>query len=128
MRLNSLPSPKFWTSLFLGLRWFTWPATQATAQLWDVPPLPPVKYVQAQDAGDGYDYEHGAQSVIPAHWSESIRTLRIGQQEGTCPGMAASIETKIVFVTAGHGTGLESTDNPDKLVDYAGEATSVHAP
>jgi alpha-glucosidase (family GH31 glycosyl hydrolase) len=42
--------------------------------------------------------------------------------------MPASIEMKIVFVTAGHGSGLESTTNPDKLVDYAGEATSVHAP
>ena len=42
--------------------------------------------------------------------------------------MPASIEMKIVFVTAGHGSGLESTTNSDKLVDYAGEATSVHAP
>jgi hypothetical protein len=39
--------------------------------------------------------------------------------------MPASIEMKIVFVTAGHGSGLKSTANPDKLVDYAGEATSV---
>jgi hypothetical protein len=30
---------------------------------------------------------------------------------------------KIVFVTAGYGSGLESTANPDKLLDYAGEAT-----
>jgi len=35
---------------------------------------------------------------------------------------------KIVWVTAGHGTGLEPTANPDKLVDYAGKATSVQAP
>ena len=35
-----------------------------------------------QDAGDGYDYEHGAHSVIPVHWSESNRTLTIGQREG----------------------------------------------
>jgi alpha-D-xyloside xylohydrolase len=81
-----------------------------------------------EDSGDSYDYEHGAHSVIPLHWSESTRTLSIGQREGTYAGMPASMEMKIVFVTAGHGWGLESTANPDKLVDYAGEATSVHAP
>ncbi len=86
------------------------------------------EFVLYQDAGDGYDYEHGVHSVIPMHWSESNRTLTIGQREGKYPGMPASIQMKIVFVTAGHGSGLESTANPDKLVDYAGEATPVHAP
>ena len=86
------------------------------------------EFVLYQDAGDGYDYEHGVHSVIPMHWSESNRTLTIGQREGKYPGMPASIQMKIVFVTAGHGSGLESTPNPDKLVDYAGEATPVHAP
>jgi hypothetical protein len=42
--------------------------------------------------------------------------------------MPANIEMKIVFVIARHGSGLESTANPDKVVDYAGKATSVHAP
>ena len=49
MRLNLLPSSSFWTSLFLGLCGLTGTATQATAQLWDVPSLPPVKYAQARD-------------------------------------------------------------------------------
>ena len=49
MRLNLLPSRSFWTSLFLGLCGLTGTATQATAQLWDVPPLPQVKYAQARD-------------------------------------------------------------------------------
>ena len=81
-----------------------------------------------EDSGDGYDYEHGVYSVIPMHWSDSSRTLTIGDRQGNYPGMPAGIEMKIVFVTAGHGSGLESTANPDKLVDYAGKATSVHAP
>src|SRR5579863_4185660 len=49
MRLNRLPSRSFWTSLFLGLCCLLWVSEHATAQLWDVPPLPPVKYAQAQD-------------------------------------------------------------------------------
>jgi len=49
MRSTLLPSSKLWTSLFFGLCCLTWMAKEATAQLWDVPPLPPVKYVRAQD-------------------------------------------------------------------------------
>ena len=49
MRSTLLPSSRLWTSLFLGLCWLPWVSEHATAQLWDVPPLPPVKYVQAQD-------------------------------------------------------------------------------
>jgi alpha-D-xyloside xylohydrolase len=83
------------------------------------------EFVLYQDSGDGYDYEHGVHSVIPMHWSESNRTLTIGQREGEYPGMPASMEVKVVFVSAGHGTGLELTANPDKLVVYNGESISV---
>ncbi|MGA8428316.1 MAG: TIM-barrel domain-containing protein [Candidatus Sulfotelmatobacter sp.] len=83
------------------------------------------EFVLYQDAGDGYDYELGVHSVIPMHWSESNRTLTIGQREGKYPGMPASMEMKVVLVSAGHGTGLESTANPDKLVVYNGESISV---
>jgi alpha-D-xyloside xylohydrolase len=83
------------------------------------------EFVLYQDAGDNYDYEHGAHSLIPIHWSESNRTLTIGQREGEYSGMPASMEMKVVLVSAGHGTGLESTANPDKLVVYNGESISV---
>jgi alpha-D-xyloside xylohydrolase len=62
------------------------------------------EFVLYQDAGDGYDYEHGMHSVIPMHWSESNRTLTIGPREGEYPGMPASMEMKVVLVSAGHGT------------------------
>jgi alpha-D-xyloside xylohydrolase len=80
-----------------------------------------------QDAGDGYDYENGVHSAIPMHWSESSRTLTIGQREGEYSGMPASMEMKVVLVSAGHGTGLEPTANPDKLVVYNGQSISVQA-
>jgi alpha-D-xyloside xylohydrolase len=85
------------------------------------------EFVLYQDAGDGYEYEHGVHSVIPMHWSESTRTLTIGQREGKYPGMPASLEMKVVLVSAGHGTGLEPTANPDKLVVYKGQSISVQA-
>jgi alpha-D-xyloside xylohydrolase len=85
------------------------------------------EFVLYQDAGDGYDYENGVHSVIPMHWSESNRTLTIGQREREYPGMPASMEMKVVLVSAGHGTGLEPTANPDKLVVYNGQSISVQA-
>jgi len=85
------------------------------------------EFVLYQDAGDGYDYEHSVHSVIPMHWSESNRTLTIDQRQGEYPGMPASMEMKVVLVSAGHGTGLEPTANPDKLVVYKGQSISVQA-
>jgi alpha-D-xyloside xylohydrolase len=85
------------------------------------------EFVLYQDAGDNYDYEHGAHSLIPIHWSESNRTLTIGPREGEYPGMPASMEMKVVLVSAGRGTGLEPTANPDKLVVYNGQSISVQA-
>jgi alpha-D-xyloside xylohydrolase len=81
-----------------------------------------------QDAGDSYDYERGSHSIISLHWSESARTLTIGDREGSYPEMPARIQIKVVWVSAGHGTGLVQVTNPDKIVEYTGRAISVHAP
>jgi alpha-D-xyloside xylohydrolase len=86
------------------------------------------KFEMYQDAGDGYDYEKGAHSVIPLHWSQSARTLTIGDREGRYPEMPASIQIKIVWVSAGHGSGVAPVANPDKIVEYSGQAISVQAP
>ena len=81
-----------------------------------------------QDAGDSYDYEKGAHSIIPLHWSESTRTLTIGDREGSYPGMRRSVQFKVVWVSAGHGSGVTPVANPDKVVEYTGTALSVPAP
>jgi len=81
-----------------------------------------------QDAGDGYDYERGAHSIIPLRWSESTRTLTIGDREGAYPEMPARIQMKIVWVSTGHGSGLAPVANPDKVVEYEGKSISVQAP
>jgi alpha-D-xyloside xylohydrolase len=80
------------------------------------------------DAGDTYDYEQGAHALIPLRWSESARTLTIGDREGTYPEMPASIPIHIVWVSAGHGSGLAPVASPDKTVEYTGKAISVQAP
>jgi hypothetical protein len=42
--------------------------------------------------------------------------------------MPASIQIKIVWVSAGHGSGVAPVANPDKIVEYSGQAISVQAP
>jgi len=81
-----------------------------------------------QDAGDSYDYERGAHSVIPLHWSQATRTFTIGDREGSYSGMPAKIQINIVWVSAGHGSGIGPVANPDRTVEYTGTAISVQAP
>jgi alpha-D-xyloside xylohydrolase len=81
-----------------------------------------------QDAGDGYDYEKGARSLVPLHWSQADRTLTIGNREGGYSGMPASIRIDIVWVSNEHGAGIAPVANPDKTVEYTGKAISVKAP
>jgi alpha-D-xyloside xylohydrolase len=81
-----------------------------------------------QDAGDSYDYEHGAYSVIPLHWSQHTRTLTIGERQGSFAEMPSRIQFNIIWVSAGHGSGSAPATNPDKAVEYTGKAISVQAP
>jgi alpha-D-xyloside xylohydrolase len=81
-----------------------------------------------QDAGDSYDYENGAHSVIPLHWSQATRRLTIGDRVGHYPEMLGSIHFNVVWVSAGHGVGVVPVGSPDKTVEYTGKAISVQAP
>jgi alpha-D-xyloside xylohydrolase len=81
-----------------------------------------------QDAGDGYDYEKGEHTVIPLHWSDSGRTLTIGNREGMYPNMVKELELHIIWVSGTHGFGPELTSKPDKVVRYAGKEVSVQQP
>ena len=80
-----------------------------------------------QDAGDSYDYEKGAHSVVPLRWSESTRTLTIGEREGSYPEMPVKVQFNITWVSAGHGSGA-AVSQPDKAVEYTGKEVSIQAP
>ena len=81
-----------------------------------------------QDAGDGYDYEKDAHAVIPLRWSESTKTLQIGDRKGEYREMPASIQLNIVWVSVGHGASAALVGSPDKTVEYTGKAISVVEP
>jgi alpha-D-xyloside xylohydrolase len=77
------------------------------------------------DEGDGYDYEHGAHSVIPIRWDDKNEKLTIGDRQGSFPGMLEHRTFHIVRVTDGHGTGVAPTSDADATIEYDGKATSV---
>lgn len=46
-------------------------------------------------------------------------------REGQYPGMPTRIQIKIVWVSAGRGSGVATVENPDKVVEYMGKAVSI---
>ncbi len=78
-----------------------------------------------EDENDNYDYEKGAYATIPVHWDENAHALTIGARKGAFPGMLERRSFHIVFVGDGHGTGIDVTAQPDKVVPYSGTAITV---
>jgi alpha-D-xyloside xylohydrolase len=81
-----------------------------------------------EDEGDNYDYEKGANSVIPIHWDDKARTLTIGDRRGKFPGMLEHRTFRIVRVTDAHGVGVSSTPKVDAQIEFDGKAVSAHIP
>jgi alpha-D-xyloside xylohydrolase len=78
-----------------------------------------------EDQNDGYAYEKGAHATIPIHWTDSTRSLTIGDRKGEFPGMIARRTFKVVLTGNGHGTGIDPTAEPDKSVQYDGKSVTV---
>jgi alpha-D-xyloside xylohydrolase len=81
-----------------------------------------------EDEGDNYDYERGANSVIPIHWDDKAETLTIGDRRGTFPGMLDHRTFHVVRVTEAHGVGISSTPKVNAQIEFAGKAVSAHVP
>jgi len=81
-----------------------------------------------EDEGDNYDYEHGAYSVIPMHWSDKAETLTVGDRRGSFPGMLEHRTFRVVRVTETHGAGLIARSGFDASIEFNGKVISVHVP
>jgi alpha-D-xyloside xylohydrolase len=86
------------------------------------------KFTLYEDEGDNYDYEKGKYATIPISWNEARHTLEIGKRKGEFPGMSKERTFNIVWVSAGHGVGMPSTEKPDAVVHYHGAAVKVSGP
>ena len=78
-----------------------------------------------EDENDNYDYEKGAFATIPIHWDDRRSTLTIGERKGNFPGMLDKRTFHIVFVRENHGSGIDATSAPDKIVQYSGTSVEV---
>jgi len=80
-----------------------------------------------EDSGDTYDYEKGQHAQVTFSWDDAAQQLTIGERSGSYTGMLASRTFNVVWVGAGHGSGLGVTATPDKAVTYDGTAVVVSA-
>jgi len=66
-----------------------------------------------EDEGDNYNYEKGVYSIIPFSWDDRNRVLKIGERQGSYPGM---LKTRVFRVNAGKKT---------RAVKYSGSEVYV---
>jgi alpha-D-xyloside xylohydrolase len=78
-----------------------------------------------EDDGITNGYERGAFATIPLRWDDKSRTLTVGKREGTFPGMLGRRTFQVVLVGRDRPVPFSFTPRPDKVVTYAGEATTV---
>jgi alpha-D-xyloside xylohydrolase len=73
-----------------------------------------------EDENDSYNYEKGIYSTIAFSWNDAARQLIINKRQGSFPGMLDSRTFHIILVGQNHGTAIESTTLPDKIIQYHG--------
>ncbi|HEY1650087.1 MAG TPA: TIM-barrel domain-containing protein [Terracidiphilus sp.] len=73
-----------------------------------------------EDEGDSYRYENGSHAIIPIHWENATRTLTLGARQGHYSGMSSTHTFNVVIVRAGHGTGGDVSETPDRKIAYSG--------
>ena len=73
-----------------------------------------------EDENDSYNYEKGIFSTITFSWNESSRQLQICNRQGSFPGMLETRTFHIILVQKNHGTGIEVTTQPDKIIQFNG--------
>jgi alpha-D-xyloside xylohydrolase len=78
-----------------------------------------------EDENDNYDYEKGVYATIDFHWDDAARRLTVGPRKGTFPGMLMDRTFQVVLVGAGHGTGVDVTAKPDRVISYRGHEETV---
>ncbi|MBN1694779.1 DUF5110 domain-containing protein [candidate division WOR-3 bacterium] len=83
------------------------------------------KFKLYEDENDNYNYEKGIYATISFYWNDKKQELTIGDRKGSFPGMLEERTFKIVLVKHEHGTGIEITENPDKIILYKGKKLTV---
>jgi alpha-D-xyloside xylohydrolase len=83
------------------------------------------KFTLYEDEDDNYNYEKGIYATITFYWNDTKQELSIDDRKGSFPGMLEERHFQIVLVKEGHGSGMEITKNPDKVILYKGKKLTV---
>lgn len=78
-------------------------------------------FVLYEDENDNYNYEKGAYAEIEFVWNDSAGTLTIENRKGSFEGMLDKRTFHLIIVRENHGTGIEITPTPDRIVQYDGK-------
>ncbi|MGI4020451.1 MAG: TIM-barrel domain-containing protein [Janthinobacterium lividum] len=78
-----------------------------------------------EDEGTNYNYEKGAFSTISINYSESSKTLTIGNRKGTFPGMVANRVFNVVVISKNKPKALNFETAANQTVKYAGNTVSL---
>ena len=80
-----------------------------------------VTFTLYEDENDNYNYEKGIYATIDFQWDDLKQQLTIHEQKGTFPGMLEKRQFNLIIVKESHGTGIEVTDDPDRIITYNGK-------
>lgn len=83
------------------------------------------KFTLYEDENDNYNYEQGLYATIPFYWNNTAQELTIGNRQGSFTRMLERRSFQIILVKERHGTGVEITKNPDKVIHYEGKKLTV---
>jgi alpha-D-xyloside xylohydrolase len=102
----------------------------ATERKWDnleirVYPGTNGEFTLYEDENDNYNYEKGAYSTITFKWDDQKKALTVNARKGTFPGMLTTRTFQVVIVSSNHRTGVDATDQVEKVVDYTGTKKKV---
>ena len=97
----------------------------AAEKKWDnleirVYPAADGEFTLYEDEYDNYNYEKGAYSTIAFQWDDERKVLIINDRQGSFPGMPDIRTFRIVIVSPGHGTGIDTAKVIEKMVEYNG--------
>ena len=73
-----------------------------------------------EDENDNYNYEKDYYTTINFQWDNAKKQLTVGKRQGSFPGMLEKRLFNLVLVKENHGTGIDITLKPDRVITYNG--------
>ena len=78
-------------------------------------------FILYEDENDNYNHEKGKYSTIEFKWNDKNHQLIIENRKGKFPNMLQRRKFHVILVNGNQGTGVDVTQNPDKMVQYEGK-------